>query len=147
MITATISEILAHKSRKLMSVAPDATVFDAIQLMAAENIGALLVMHGTDMLGLVSERDYTRKVALKGKSSKETQVRDILTAGPLASPSDTVEHCMKLMTAHRVRHLPVLEGNRVVGILSIGDLVNWIIGAQDAAISQLEGYISGHYSV
>ncbi len=147
MITATISELLAHKARQLVSVAPDATVFDAIQLMAEQNIGAVLVMHDGDMLGLVSERDYTRKVALKGKSSKETQVRDILTVGPRACASDTVEHCMKLMTVHRVRHLPVLEGNRVVGILSIGDLVNWIIGAQDAAISQLEGYISGHYSV
>ena len=147
MITATISEILAHKARQLVSIAPDATVFDAIQIMAGENIGAVLVMQGGEMLGLVSERDYTRKVALKGKSSKETQVRDILTAGPIAGPSDTIEHCMKLMTAHRVRHLPVLDGNQVVGILSIGDLVNWIIGAQDAAISQLEGYISGHYSV
>jgi CBS domain-containing protein len=147
MITATISEILAHKARKLVSVAPDATVFDAIQRMAEENIGALLVMSGSDLLGLVSERDYTRKVALKGKSSRELRVSDILTAGPLAYPADTVEHCMKLMTVHRVRHLPVMEGGRVVGIVSIGDLVNWIIGAQDAAISQLEGYISGHYSV
>ena len=147
MITATISEILAHKGGQLWSIAPEATVFDAIQLMAEKNIGAVLVLQGDDMIGVVSERDYTRKVAIKGKSSKETRVRDILTSGPLARPSDTVEHCMKLMTAHRVRHLPVLEGNRVVGILSIGDLVNWTIRAQDVAISQLEGYISGHYSV
>lgn len=147
MITATISEILAHKNAQLWTVAPHTSVFEAIQFMADKNIGALLVLRDNELVGVVSERDYTRKVALKGKSSKDTQVGDILTAGPVARPSDTVEHCMKLMTAHRVRHLPVLDGSRVVGILSIGDLVNWTIRAQDAAISQLEGYISGHYSV
>ena len=147
MIPGIINEILAHKTGQLWSVSPDATVFEAIEMMAEKNIGALPVLSGDKLLGVVSERDYTRKVALKGKSSKETRVRDILTSGPLARPSDTVEHCMKLMTAHRVRHLPVLDGSRVVGVLSIGDLVNWTIRAQDAAISQLEGYISGTISV
>ena len=143
MITATISEILAHKSGPLWSIAPDATVFDAIQLMAEKNIGGVLVMQGQEMLGVVSERDYTRKVALKGKSSRDTRVRDILTAGPLARPADTVEHCMKLMTAHRVRHLPVLEGKKLVGILSIGDLIKFIISSQEATIEHLEKYVFG----
>ena len=147
MISGTIGEILAHKSDELWRIAPEASVYEAIQLMADKNIGAVLVMRGNELLGVISERDYTRKVALKGKSSKDTRVDEIL-APPLAvSRSDTVENCMKLMTNHRVRHLPVMEGNSVVGIVSIGDLVNWIISAQDATISQLEGYISGHYSV
>ncbi len=147
MISGTIGEILAHKSDELWRIAPEASVYEAIQLMADKNIGAVLVMRGNELLGVISERDYTRKVALKGKSSKDTRVDEIL-APPLAvSRSDTVENCMKLMTNHRVRHLPVMEGNSVVGVVSIGDLVNWIISAQHATISQLEGYISGHYSV
>ena len=147
MISGTIGEILAHKSDELWRIAPEASVYEAIQLMADKNIGAVLVMRGNELLGVISERDYTRKVALKGKSSKDTRVDEIL-ASPLAvSRSDTVENCMKLMTNHRVRHLPVMEGNSVVGVVSIGDLVNWIISAQHATISQLEGYISGHYSV
>ena len=147
MISGTIGEILAHKSEELWRIAPEASVFDAIRLMADKNIGAVLVMRGDELLGVMSERDYTRKVALKGKSSKDTRVGEILEPSLTVSRSDTVESCMKLMTNHRVRHLPVMEGDRVVGVVSIGDLVNWIISAQDATISQLEGYISGHYSV
>ena len=147
MISGTIGEILAHKSEALWRIAPEASVFEAIQLMADKNIGAVLVMRGNELLGVMSERDYTRKVALKGKSSKDTRVQEILEPSLTVTRSDTVESCMKLMTNHRVRHLPVMEGGRVVGILSIGDLVNWIISAQHATISQLEGYISGHYSV
>ena len=143
----TINEILKHKGTNVWSIAPEATVFDAIQLMADKNIGAVLVMRGNELLGVMSERDYTRKVALKGKSSKETRVEEIVAPSLAISRSDTVESAMKLMTNHRVRHLPVMEGNGVVGVVSIGDLVNWIISAQDATISQLEGYISGHYSV
>jgi CBS domain-containing protein len=144
--TGSISEILQNKPAGVCSVPPGATVFEAIREMADKNIGALLVMEGERLLGVVSERDYTRKVALRGKSSRETQVHEILSASLVsARPDSTVEECMRLMTEHRVRHLPVLEGGRVVGIVSIGDLVNWIISAQSQAISQLQSYISGQY--
>jgi CBS domain-containing protein len=145
MITGTINEILAHKGPQLWNVGPDATVFEAIQLMADKNIGALPVMNGDQLLGVMSERDYTRKVAVKGRSSRDTRVHEIIAAPVTVTPSHSIEECMRLMTEHRVRHLPVMEGDRVIGLVSIGDLVNWIIGAQSAAIHQLEGYISGHY--
>ncbi len=145
MIPGIINEILAHKNSELWSISPDATVFEAIQIMADRNIGALPVIAAGKLLGVVSERDYTRKVALKGKSSKETRVREILAVPVIASPSDTVEECMKLMTTHRVRHLPILQGDQVIGLVSIGDLVNWIITAQSVTINQLESYITGHY--
>jgi len=141
----TINEILHHKGTAVWSVKPDATVFEAIQLMSDKNVGALLVMEGEQLVGLISERDYTRKVALRGKSSKELKVREIL-AGNLvtATPAHTVESCLHLMTDHRVRHLPVLEAGKVAGVVSIGDLVNWVISAQDTTIRQLETYISGY---
>ena len=144
MISGTIGEILAHKSEGLWRIAPEASVFEAIQLMADKNIGAVLVMRGNELLGVMSERDYTRKVALKGKSSRETKVREIISS-PLvaATPDHSVEECMRLMTGNRVRHLPVLEGEKLVGVVSIGDLVNWTISAQDAAIEQLKSYIAG----
>ena len=145
MIPGIINEILAHKHSELWSISPDATVFEAIQMMADRNIGALPVIAAGKLLGVVSERDYTRKVALKGKSSKETRVREILAVPVIASPSDTVEECMKLMTTHRVRHLPILQGDQIIGLVSIGDLVNWIITAQSVTINQLESYITGHY--
>jgi len=126
------------------SVSPDATVFEAIQLMAEKNIGALLVMSERRLLGVISERDYTRKVALKGKSSRETKVLEIISSPVVsATPGHSVEECMRLMTNNRVRHLPILEGEKLVGIVSIGDLVNWTISAQDAAIEQLKSYITG----
>jgi CBS domain-containing protein len=139
-----ISSILHGKTSALWTVAPEATVFEAIKLMAEKNIGALLVMSGGQLHGIVTERDYTRKVALQGKTSKETRVSEILTANILTvAMDDTVEDCMKLMTQNRLRHLPVLEGVNVVGIVSIGDLVNWIISTQNAEIEQLEQYIAG----
>jgi len=145
-ITGTIDEILQHKSANLWTIAADATVFDAIHLMADKNIGALLVMTGDRLVGIISERDYTRKVALKGKSSRETQVREIISTPVISvTPDHTVEECMRLMTENRVRHLPVLESDRVVGVVSIGDLVNWIISRQSVTITQLESYISGQY--
>jgi len=126
---------------------PEATVFDAIKLMAEKNVGALLVMEGDRLVGVISERDYTRKVILLGKGSKTTPVRDILTALVVSvTPTHTVEDCMQLMTRHHVRHLPVLEGGKVVGIVSIGDLVNWIINVQRITITQLRNYISGERS-
>ncbi len=145
-VIGTISAILRNKTAGLWSVPPEATVFEAIQLMADKNIGALLVMTADRLVGVVSERDYTRKVALLGKSSRDTPVRDILSTPIIAAtPDHTVEACMRLMTTHRVRHLPVLAGDRVLGIVSIGDLVNWTISAQSATIDELEKYISGQY--
>lgn len=147
MIPGMIHDILAHKSSELWTVSPDASVFEAIQSMADRNIGALLVMKGDQLVGVVTERDYTRRVALKGKSSREIRVEEIIDKPPLSvTPSHSVEDCMKLMTTRRVRHLPVLEGDKLAGIVSIGDLVNWVISAQSATIHQLESYISGHYS-
>jgi len=142
----TISAILQHKTPDIWSIAPEATVFDAISIMADKNVGALLVMSGGKLLGVISERDYTRKIALKGRSSKETAVQEILSTPIIsATPCHTIEDCMRLMTVHRVRHLPVLDRDTVLGIVSIGDLVNWIISAQTQTISQLESYITGQY--
>ncbi|MGH7993026.1 MAG: CBS domain-containing protein [Limisphaerales bacterium] len=139
-----ISALLHHKGAELWSIAPEATVFEAIKLMADKNIGSLLVLSGDRLVGVFTERDYTRKIALQGKTSKATQVREILS-GKIVSvtPHQTVEECMRLMTENRVRHLPVLESGKIVGVVSIGDLVNWTISAQDAAIAQMEQYISG----
>jgi CBS domain-containing protein len=143
--TDSISEILKHKGANAWSITPEATVFDAIQLMADRNVGALLVVERGKLIGILSERDYTRKVALKGKSSKQTAVREILSGHVIhVLPTHTVEECMRLMTDHRVRHLPVLEGEKIVGVVSIGDLVNWIISAQTTTIDQLRTYISGY---
>ena len=143
-----ISSILHQKTSALWSVAPQATVFDAIKLMAEKNIGALLVMSGGTLVGIFTERDYTRKIALHGKSSKETHVWEILSNQIITvAPDDSVEECMRLMTEHRIRHLPVLQRNEVVGIISIGDLVNWIISAQNATIEQMEQYIAGGLAV
>lgn len=142
---ATISEILNAKGSTAWSVSPDTMVFDAIHMMADKNIGALLVIEGGKLVGIISERDYTRKVALKGKSSKQTAVKEILSGHLVAvSPEHTVEDCMRLMTDHRIRHLPVLDNDRIVGVISIGDLVNWIISAQTTTIEQLQTYISGY---
>jgi CBS domain-containing protein len=145
-IPGTIDSLLQQKNHALWSVSPDATVFDAIQLMSDKNIGALPVMRGGELVGMFSERDYTRKVILKGKSSKSTAVREIIST-PIISvgPNHTVEECMRLMTEHRVRHLPVLDGDKLVGLVSIGDLVNWTISAQNVALTQMEDYISGKY--
>ena len=139
-----ISALLHHKTTALWSITPELTVFEAIKLMAEKNIGALLVVSGGKLVGVVTERDYTRKIALQGKKSKETPVAEILSSRIVSvTPPHTVEECMKLMTEHRVRHLPVLENEKVTGIVSIGDLVNWTISAQDAAIAQMEQYIAG----
>jgi CBS domain-containing protein len=140
-----IREILHAKGSDVWTIPPEATVFEAIQMMADKNVGALLVTAGGKLIGIVSERDYSRNVILKGRSSKETKVREILSGRVIfVTPDHTVEECMRLMTEHRVRHLPVLEGERIAGVVSIGDLVNWIIGAQNSAIHQLETYITGY---
>ena len=142
-----ISSLLHHKGTALWQISPEATVFDAIKLMAEKNIGSLLVMSHGILAGIFTERDYTRKIALAGKTSKQTLVKEILSRKVVtATPNYSVEECMRLMTENRVRHLPVLQNGEVIGIVSIGDLVNWIISAQDATIAQMEQYITGGLS-
>lgn len=145
-ISGTISAILREKGGAIHSISPDATVYDAIETMAARNIGALLVMNGDRLLGIVSERDYTRKIALKGKQSKQTPVSEIMFT-PVISVGDdaSVEECMELMTKHRIRHLPVIAGERVAGVVSIGDLINWIIKTQREVLNSMEDFITGKY--
>ncbi len=141
---ATANDILRAKGSIAWSMTPDATVYEARDLMADKNIGSVLVMEGDRLVGLLSERDYARKVILFGKSSKETLVREIMTAPVLyVRPDQCVEDCMALMTEKRVRHLPVLDGDRVVGIVSIGDVVKSIIDEQQFVIEQLERYVAG----
>jgi CBS domain-containing protein len=140
----TISQILEDKGHEVLSVPPGASVYSAIELMAENGIGALMVMEGDRPVGLISERDYARKVILQGRSSRDTEVRDVMTAHVYCvGPEQTVEECMALMTEKRVRHLPVTENDRLVGIVSIGDLVKSIIAEQQFIIEQLEHYICG----
>ena len=139
---ALVSALIKHKGRIIYSVAPDAPVLEAIKEMAEHGVGALLVMQGEKLLGVVSERDYARKVILKGRSSNETDVSQIMSAPVLTvRPDQSVNDCMRIMTENRVRHLPVVEGERVVGVLSIGDLVRTLVEEQQQTIAQLEQYI------
>jgi CBS domain-containing protein len=142
---AVIAKVLREKSSaEIHAIAPDASVYDAIVAMAKHNIGALLVIDDGRIVGIVTERDYARKVVLEGRSSKETPVSAIMTGDVLcASPRQTTEECMAIMTRHRVRHLPVVDDGRLVGLVSIGDLVKDIISEQQFIIEQLEHYISG----
>jgi len=143
-IAGTISGILARKGSTVWSIAPAATVFDAIASMADKNIGALPVIENNRLVGIISERDYTQKVILKGKSSQETRVEEIMTRELVtADPTDTVVDCMRVMTEERVRHLPVIKGAKIVGLVSIGDLVKCIISAQAETIDNLEQYLTG----
>jgi CBS domain-containing protein len=146
-MSGKVSSILAHKKASTVwSIGPNAMVINGIQLMDEKNVGALPVVDNGTLVGILSERDYTRKVILKGKSSKETPVREIMTKQPLTvNPGDSITECMRTMTEKRIRHLPVLEGANLVGILSIGDVVNWLISAQTATIDNLERYITGDY--
>jgi CBS domain-containing protein len=142
----TLDSVLRFKGRQVWSIAPTATVYEAIAKMSEKSVGALLVLSEGRLAGIISERDYARKVILKDRSSKETLVREIMTDRLVtASPDDTVEECMRSMTEHRIRHLPVVNGGVAVGIVSIGDLVNWTIMAQEATIGHLQGYIEGRY--
>jgi CBS domain-containing protein len=137
-----VRQLLDRKGRELFSITPNAAVLDAIRMMAERHVGALLVLQGDELSGIVSERDYARKVILLGRSSADTPVRDIMSTPVLTvEPEATVEKCMQLMTEHRVRHLPVVEGRRLVGMVSIGDLVKAVIADQQQQIEQLESYI------
>src|ERR1700675_1408701 len=140
----TVSQLLKVKGNQIFSVAPHESVLRAIEIMATRYVGALLVMNEGTLLGIISERDYARKVILKNRSSHDTPVSDIMTSPAISvSPEDTVHHCMQLMTEGRFRHLPVVKSDRVVGILSIGDLVKAVIQEQSQHIEQLERYIAG----
>jgi CBS domain-containing protein len=142
----TIGSILARKGRNIWSVAPDASVYEAIELMAAQGVGAVLVIAAGRLEGIISERDYARKVILLGRSSKDTLVREIMASNLITvTPEYTVDECMRLMTHHRIRHLPVLERGELAGVVSIGDLVNAIIADQAHLIDQLHTYIGGNY--
>lgn len=140
---AKVSEVLSGKGRTVWAVAPEQPVFRALELMAEKGIGAVLVMTGPRLVGILSERDYARKVALLGRTSAETPVAEIMSTELVTvTPEDTVSACMMLMTERRVRHLPVLEAGRVVGVLSIGDLVKAVIDAQQREIAELQRYIA-----
>jgi CBS domain-containing protein len=141
-----VSTILCRKGTDIWSIPSDASVYSAIEMMADKRIGALLVIDNGHLEGIVSERDYARKVILMGRSSKDTFVREIMTPSPITICLDcSVDDAMRTMTTHRIRHLPVVDKEKVVGMLSIGDLVNWIIMSQDQAIESLEHYITGQY--
>ncbi len=139
-----VKHLLESKGSTIFSIAPDVPVLDAIKRMAEHGVGALLVMRGDELVGVVSERDYARKVILQGRSSSQTSVSDIMSSTPLTVGPDTdVFDCMRLCTDSRIRHLPVVQGNKVVGVISIGDLVKAVIDAQAEQIEHLERYITG----
>jgi CBS domain-containing protein len=142
----SVARILNNKGSIVHSISQDATVYEALKKLAEKNIGALVVMSGTVLVGVFSERDYARKVILKDRSSREIKVHEIMST-PVVTVDrrTTVDECMSLMTSKRFRHLPVVEEGVVVGLISIGDLVNWIMTAQDFTIHQLEDYITGKY--
>jgi CBS domain-containing protein len=139
-----VKHLLDSKGREIISIVEEASVYDAIKLMADHGVGSLLVMNGDELKGIVTERDYARKVIIKGRSSESTQVREIMTTDLVTTTSaQTVNECMTMMSERRIRHLPVMSGEEVVGMISIGDLVQAIISDQQEEIEQLENYISG----
>lgn len=142
----TIGQLLKTKGNEIWSIAPQATIYEALQVMSEKDVGALLVVHKGDVVGIFSERDYARKLILKGKFSKDTSVEELMTRKVLyVGPESTIEDCMALMTAKSVRHLPILKNERLIGIVTLGDVIKQIISDQEFTIHQLENYISGSY--
>jgi CBS domain-containing protein len=140
----TATQLLAVKDSAVWTISPESSVLDAVRLMGEKNIGALLVIEGTQLAGIISERDYARKVILKGKESHSTPISEIMTSNVVSvSPAESIDNCMALMTQHKIRHLPVIDNGIVTGVLSIGDLVRAIIADQSDTIAHLEGYIRG----
>jgi len=145
-LSDTIGMVLKEKGQNIWSLGPDATVYDAVEMMAHKHVGALLVISDGKLVGIVSERDYARKVVLLERSSKQTQVKEIMTSPVVVvRPDHTVEDCMRFMTDNRIRHLPVVENQKVLGVVSIGDLVKWVVSAQAETIDHLHHYITGSY--
>lgn len=145
-ITGTVGSILKRKGREIWSVTPDQTVYEAIEKMADKAVGALLVISDGKLIGIISERDYARKVILKGRSSRSTFVREIMTSSVISvTSSQSVDECMDIMTKNRIRHLPIVENEKVLGVVSIGDLVKWVISQQEETIEHLQNYISSAY--
>ncbi len=143
----TVKELLREKGHQIWTIAPEATVYDALELMAAKNIGSVVVVRHGNVAGVFTERDYARKVVLKGRSSKTTTVAELMTTDVLyVSPDDTIENCMALMTEKRLRHLPVMEKGKLTGVVSIGDIVKVIISEREFTIRELERYITGGHS-
>ena len=140
-----VRSILQRKRSDIWTISPQASVYEAMAMMSDRNIGALLVMEGKLLVGIIAERDYARKIVLRGKSSRETEVREIMRTPVTVTPNHTVDECMALMTGERVRHLPVIDDGAVIGVISIGDLVNWIISAHEDTIKHLHSYIAGAY--
>jgi CBS domain-containing protein len=141
-----VRNVLSNKGHQVASISPEASVYDAIALMAEKGIGALLVTSQGKLVGILSERDYARKVVLKGKHTRDTSVGEIMSSPVLTvRPDETIEECMNIVTENRIRHLPVMEDDRIVGIVSIGDLVKWIVTEQQKTIQELKSYITGRY--
>jgi CBS domain-containing protein len=145
-VTGIVRSVLKRKGNEVWFVAPDQTVYEAIERMADKGVGALLVISAGKLVGIISERDYARKVILKGKSSKTTHVTEIMTSPVIAVTPDTaVDECMGILTKNRIRHLPVMEAEKVLGVVSIGDLVKWVVSEQGETIEHLQNYISAKY--
>ena len=145
-IFGNVRDILINKGDEVWTTSSQCSVYDAIGLMGEKNIGALVVVEGDEVVGMLSERDYSRKVVLQGRTSRDTLVGEIISRPAITvTRADSIETCMKLMTSRRIRHLPVVEDGRLVGLVSMGDLVNWVMQSQHHTIQQLHGYISGEY--
>lgn len=143
-VSTRVEQILADKGRRVHTVSPDASVLDALQLLARHNIGALVVTEQDQLVGIFSERDYARKVILQGRASRDTLVRDSMTADVITvQPTDDLSHCMRLITDHRIRHLPVVSGGQLAGMISVGDVVKVVMAEQQFMIEQLQSYIQG----
>jgi CBS domain-containing protein len=145
-VSGTVASVLKGKGSNVWSVTPDQSVYEAVEKMADKAIGALIVLSAGELVGIISERDYARKVILKGRASKTTLVKEIMTSPAIfVTPDHAVSECMKIMTRNRIRHLPIVGNGKVLGVVSIGDLVKWVVTEQEVAIEHLQNYISSSY--